>query len=470
MVWAASLPGARIATHHFPRRAGRRRARARAACRTRDELGDALIVLADPHTFPADLLLARAQRRAPGAAGAGRAGQRRGGGLGLAVLATARSSDAGAVACSLSGAAVLPCVSQGASPVGPEMTITAADGNVIEELASAPAIERLREAIGALDPHRAGARRRRADAGPRDRREPAGLRARRLPRPPGDRRRPRRRARSRSASASASARRFGCTSATAPRPTRTCARRCAPRVAALGPAGAAAPCSSPATGAAPTCSTCPTTTRRRSTTRSDAPVGGFFCAGEIGPVGGRNFLHGFTATMAVFRGRLMGRTWAELRDAGRPGAGRGPRTPATSPRRPSSRPMPRARARIVQKAARRAVRPRGRGGGVRPGRRASASTASLGEGEWRDEVPADVALVERPGAGAARGRAHRAQPPRPPVRRRDADRALRRGGPRHRRRRSSTPARRRPGCGRSRRRRSPPAAGRTTAWAFTTRS
>ena len=27
---------------------------------------------------------------------------------------------------------------------------------------------------------------------------------------------------------------------------------------------------------------------------------GFFCAGEIGPVGGRNFLHGFTATMAVF--------------------------------------------------------------------------------------------------------------------------------------------------------------------------
>jgi small ligand-binding sensory domain FIST len=30
------------------------------------------------------------------------------------------------------------------------------------------------------------------------------------------------------------------------------------------------------------------------------PAGGFFCAGEIGPIGGRNFLHGFTATMAVF--------------------------------------------------------------------------------------------------------------------------------------------------------------------------
>jgi small ligand-binding sensory domain FIST len=30
-------------------------------------------------------------------------------------------------------------------------------------------------------------------------------------------------------------------------------------------------------------------------------VAGFFCAGEIGPVGGRNFLHGHTATVALFR-------------------------------------------------------------------------------------------------------------------------------------------------------------------------
>ena len=30
-----------------------------------------------------------------------------------------------------------------------------------------------------------------------------------------------------------------------------------------------------------------------------APAAGFFCAGEIGPVGPRNFVHGFTATMAL---------------------------------------------------------------------------------------------------------------------------------------------------------------------------
>jgi small ligand-binding sensory domain FIST len=29
------------------------------------------------------------------------------------------------------------------------------------------------------------------------------------------------------------------------------------------------------------------------------PLAGFFAAGEIGPVGGHNFIHGFTASMAL---------------------------------------------------------------------------------------------------------------------------------------------------------------------------
>jgi small ligand-binding sensory domain FIST len=32
----------------------------------------------------------------------------------------------------------------------------------------------------------------------------------------------------------------------------------------------------------------------------DIPVAGFFAAGELGPVGGRNFIHGFTASVALF--------------------------------------------------------------------------------------------------------------------------------------------------------------------------
>jgi small ligand-binding sensory domain FIST len=33
------------------------------------------------------------------------------------------------------------------------------------------------------------------------------------------------------------------------------------------------------------------------------PVSGFFAAGEIGPVGGYNFVHAFTASLALFRDR-----------------------------------------------------------------------------------------------------------------------------------------------------------------------
>ena len=35
------------------------------------------------------------------------------------------------------------------------------------------------------------------------------------------------------------------------------------------------------------------------------PLAGAFCAGEIGPVGGHNFLHGFTASLVVFGGATV---------------------------------------------------------------------------------------------------------------------------------------------------------------------
>jgi small ligand-binding sensory domain FIST len=33
----------------------------------------------------------------------------------------------------------------------------------------------------------------------------------------------------------------------------------------------------------------------------DIPLAGFFAAGELGPIGGKNFMHGFTASLALFR-------------------------------------------------------------------------------------------------------------------------------------------------------------------------
>ena len=70
----------------------------------------------------------------------------------------------GAVGLRLDGVEVLPCVSQGASPVGPELTVTAAEGNVISELDGRPALEVLRDALEALPASERGAPRRRPAA------------------------------------------------------------------------------------------------------------------------------------------------------------------------------------------------------------------------------------------------------------------------------------------------------------------
>jgi small ligand-binding sensory domain FIST len=45
----------------------------------------------------------------------------------------------------------------------------------------------------------------------------------------------------------------------------------------------------------------------------DVPVAGCFCAGEFGPVGGRNFIHGFTACIALFGGTET--AWGDQSDA-----------------------------------------------------------------------------------------------------------------------------------------------------------
>ena len=36
----------------------------------------------------------------------------------------------------------------------------------------------------------------------------------------------------------------------------------------------------------------------------DIPLGGFFCNGEIGPVGGTTFLHGYTSSFGIFKEKI----------------------------------------------------------------------------------------------------------------------------------------------------------------------
>src|SRR3954466_13352963 len=128
-VWAASLGGGMADAFHAE------------AIETPDGVGvtglshledaTAAVLLPDPYTFPTDAVLAELGCRWPGVTI-------------LGGLASARTPDgdaalfvgdcvagAGAVGVRFHDVEILPCVSQGAAPVGPELTVTASEGNVI---------------------------------------------------------------------------------------------------------------------------------------------------------------------------------------------------------------------------------------------------------------------------------------------------------------------------------------------------
>ena len=109
----------------------------------------AAFLLADPATFPTDAVLRFLSEQVPmvpllGGLVSGRTSD------GAVLFRGADVLYDGAVGVRLDGVEVLPLVSQGAAPIGPELTITAADGNIIDELAGRPALEKLRETIETL--------------------------------------------------------------------------------------------------------------------------------------------------------------------------------------------------------------------------------------------------------------------------------------------------------------------------------
>jgi small ligand-binding sensory domain FIST len=109
------------------------------------------ILLADPATFPTDAVLRFLSEQTPMVALLGGLASGRAGGDAVLFLGEEVLGD-GAVGVRLDGVEMIPCVSQGATPIGPELTITSADGNVIDELAGRPALVTLRETIEALPP------------------------------------------------------------------------------------------------------------------------------------------------------------------------------------------------------------------------------------------------------------------------------------------------------------------------------
>jgi small ligand-binding sensory domain FIST len=266
------------------------------------EIDDAsgVVLLPDPYSFPTDAVLAELAVRSPGVPIVGGLASARTPDGDAALFIDGRVVGAGAVGVRFEGVEILPCVSQGAAPVGPELTVTASEGNVIRELAGRPALGRLRDAIEELTSTERGMVANGLllgvviDGGKPEYRQGDFLVRPLLGADPDD----------------------GTVAVGAPIEAGTVVRMHARdarsadrdlrdalglRLEALG-------------GAAPAGAlvfTCNGRGREMFGTPdhdavaldeelAGAPAAGFFAAGEIGPVGGDPFLHGFSATVAVF--------------------------------------------------------------------------------------------------------------------------------------------------------------------------
>ena len=149
-VWAALLPGVRVRTFHLE------------VMRAEDGLAvvgmppkledDAVAVLfADPHSFPVDSFVERANEAIGLPIVGGVASGVRGPGS-TRLYVDGRTVDRGAVGVFLGGSVkVRTLVSQGCRPVGPNMVVTRAEDNVLLELAGQPALPKLESILNELE-------------------------------------------------------------------------------------------------------------------------------------------------------------------------------------------------------------------------------------------------------------------------------------------------------------------------------
>jgi small ligand-binding sensory domain FIST len=259
-----------------------------------------VLLLPDPFTFPTDPVLRFLSDAVPMMPLLGGLASARTPEDGAALFYGDEVVSAGAVGVRFEDVEVLPCVSQGAAPVGPELTITAAEGNVISELAGKPALQKLRETIEGLSDED-----KRMVAGGLlmgiviDANKPEYVQGDFLVRGLAG-------ADPESGSiAMGTDVRAGQVVRLHARDARSADRDLAEaleiRMEALGgrtPAGALVfACNGRGRGMFGEPDHDATAVAR---ILAGAPAAGFFAAGEIGPVGGEHFLHGFTATVAVF--------------------------------------------------------------------------------------------------------------------------------------------------------------------------
>lgn len=117
------------------------------------EPGSTLVLLPDPFSFPADRVLDALAEQAPGVTVIGGLASAARGPGGNRLVLDGSIHDSGAVGVILPrGVATSAVVSQGCRPIGDPMVVTRASGTLVEELASEPALPRLIRLLEGLDP------------------------------------------------------------------------------------------------------------------------------------------------------------------------------------------------------------------------------------------------------------------------------------------------------------------------------
>ena len=303
-VWAASLPDATITPFSVEGGSAYRPETAEdagGAGIALPHLGDPMLVtiLVDPFGFPADAMLRAYDAAYAGvplvggiATGGGRSGTQ-------ALILDDEIHRDGAVGVAIAGVSVATVVSQGCAPVGREAIVTSAEANVIHELAGEPALERLQsEFRGFSERERQLASEGLLAGLVIDENKPAYGRGDFLMRGiiGADRE-------SGSLSVGEQVRtgqtvRFHVRDASSAREDLERAFDDAIAGADARPAGALLfTCNGRGSHMfAEGDHDAAAVTQRL----AQAPIAGCFCGGEIGPIGGRTFVHGFTATLAVF--------------------------------------------------------------------------------------------------------------------------------------------------------------------------
>jgi len=151
-VWCGVLPDVRVRAFHLevmPAEAGM--AVVGMPERAADDV--VAVLLADPWSFPVDGFVERSNDALPGLPLVGGLASGLRGRGSTRLFVDSQVVDRGAVGVMLSGpVGARMLVSQGCRPVGPPMTVTGSDGNVLTELAGVPARQKLEDVLTDLEP------------------------------------------------------------------------------------------------------------------------------------------------------------------------------------------------------------------------------------------------------------------------------------------------------------------------------